>query len=52
MRLKDAEVSVDDWNYLMKQTPTKVRLDISSFVTINTLHPRIAIMLQSCVIAI
>ena len=25
MRLRDAEVSVDDWNRLMKQTPTKVQ---------------------------
>ena len=35
MRLRDAEVSVDDWNYLMKQTPTKVQ-DLSSFA--NALH--------------
>ena len=30
MRLRDAEVPVDDWNYLIKQTPTKVQ-DMSSF---------------------
>lgn len=32
MRLRNAEVSVDDWNHLMKQTPTKVQ-DISSFAS-------------------
>ena len=35
MRLRDAEVSVDDWNYLMKQAPTRVQ-DLSSFA--NALH--------------
>ena len=45
MRLRDAEVSADDWNYLMKQTPTKVQ-DISSFSNALHLYPTVEAVVE------
>ena len=45
MRLRDAEVSVDDWNYLMKQTPTKVQ-DLSSFANALHLYPTVEAVVE------
>ena len=45
MRLRDAEVTVDDWNYLMKQTPTKVQ-DMSSFANALHLYPTVEAVVE------
>ena len=45
MSLRDAEVSVDDWNYLMKQTPTKVQ-DITSFGNALHLYPTVEAVVE------
>ena len=45
MRLRNAKVSVDDWNYLMKQTPTKAQ-DISSFANALHLYPTVEAVVE------
>ena len=41
IRLRDAEVTVDDWSYLIKQMPTIVQ-DMSSFANALHLYPTVA----------
>ena len=45
MKLRDAEVGVDDWQYLMKQVPTKVR-DVSSFANALHLYPTVEAVVE------
>ena len=45
LRLRNAEVTVADWNHLMRQTPTQVR-DLSPFVSALHLHPTVEAVVE------
>ena len=44
-RLRNAEVTVEDWNYLMTQTPTSVA-DLSPFTNALHLHPTVEAVVE------
>ena len=45
LRLRNAEVTVEDWTCLMRQTPTQVR-DLSPFASALHLHPTIEAVVE------
>ena len=45
LRLRNAEVTIEDWNYLMTQTPTSVA-DLSPFASALRLHPTVEAVVE------
>ena len=45
LRLRNGEVTVDDWKHLMNQTPTQVR-DLSPFANALRLHPTVQAVVE------
>ena len=45
LRLRNAEVTVEDWKYLMTQTPTQVQ-DLSPFANALHLHPTVEAVIE------
>ena len=44
-RLRNAEVTIDDWKHIMKQTPTQVQ-DLSPFANALHLHPTVQAVVE------